>query len=395
MAEFLELLESIRSEEASVSKLFGGEGRGVRSGSWHKGAEYQERLSEALDLIANVMEGKRPAYLLREAMTTSDFPLLFGDILDRQLLANYRETPATYRNYVRIGTVPDFRDVKRFTIDGAESVLEKVAEQEEYPEVDLDEARYTYGVDKYGRKIPFSWEAMINDDLDALKNVPERFGRAARRTEEKFATQLFVDANGPHASFYTTALKNRVHSENAGAANNPPLSTAALQQAMQVIAKQVDADGEPIFIEMMELVVPPALEVTALNILNALQLELVEAGGTANQKLIAANWMKNRLRLNVNYYIPSVASTANGATSWFLIANPSVGRPALEVGFLRGHSEPEIFIKEPNQRRVGGGAVNPMDGDFDNDSIEYKLRHVLGGVRLDPKATVASNGSGA
>jgi hypothetical protein len=62
---------------------------------------------------------------------------------------------------------------------------------------------------------------------------------------------------------------------------------------------------------------------------------------------------------------------------------------------LRGHAEPEIFIKEPNARRVGGGIVNPMDGDFETDSVEYKLRHVFGGSILDPKMSVGSNGSGS
>lgn len=386
MPEFLEVIETIRAEEASVQRLFGGEGRSVRSGQ--RSPEYAAKLAEAARFLADIYDGRRPAYQLREAMTTSDFPLLFGDILDRQLLANYREAPATYRNYTRVATVPDFRTVKRFAIDGSEAVLTKVEQQAEYPESNLSETKYEYSVAKYGRRVPFAWEAIINDDLDALKDIPARLGRAARRTEEKFVTQLFVDTSGPHASFYTTGNKNKV-------TGNPVLSIAALQTAFQTLAAQTDADGEPILIDAVELVVPPALEVTALNILNAIQLEIVEAGGTSNQKVIAANWMRNRLRLNVNPYIPIVASTANGNTSWFLFASPSNGRPALEIGFLRGHTEPEIFIKEPNARRVGAGVADPMAGDFDTDSIQYKVRHVLGGTRIDPKMTVASNGSGS
>ena len=90
-----------------------------------------------------------------------------------------------------------------------------------------------------------------------------------------------------------------------------------------------------------------------------------------------------------------MASTANGSTSWFLFANPDNGRPAIEMGFLSGHEEPEIFMKAPNSMRVDGGGVDVMNGDFDNDAIEYKLRHVFGGTREDPKMTVASNGSGS
>ena len=384
--EFLEVIESIRAEEASVQRLFNSEGQGVRQLAGRQNQQYMTKLAEAAKFVADVFEGRRPVYHLQEAMTTSDFPLLFGDILDRQLLANYRESPATYRSYCKVATVRDFRTVNRYFVNGAEAVLSQVNEQAEYPEVALDEGRYQYSVQKYGRRIPFSWEAMINDDLDALKDVPARFGRAARRTEERFATVLFCDANGPHVTLYAAGNNNIV-------TGNPALSIAGLQTAMQVLAAQTDTDGEPIVIDSVHLVVPPALEITAQNILNALEIRLNEAGGTANQMVVAQNWMKSRVQLHVNWYIPMIITNGTrGNTSWFLFANPSVGRPALEVGFLRGHTEPEIFIKSPNAQRVGGGAVNPLDGDFDTDSIQYKVRHVLGGTRLDPKATVASRG---
>jgi hypothetical protein len=389
--EFLETIESIRAEEASVQRLFNSQkdGVGVRTGTRGKNPAYMGKLAEAARLVEDVYKGKRPAHLLREAMTTSDFPNLFGDILDRQLLASYREAPYSWNQIVKRATVRDFRTVKRFTLDGGEGDLDVVAEQANYPAASLSDGVYSYAVKKYGRRMPFSWEALINDDLDALKDIPERLGKAARRTEEKFVTELFVDASGPHASYYTAGNANIVTS-------NPVLSIAALQTAMKVIGAMVDADSEPIAIEMFTLWVPPALEVTAQNILSALQLELAEGGGTSNQKLITSNWMKSRVRLAVGYYIPIVASTANGSTSWFLFANPAGGsRPAGEAGFLRGHEEPEVFIKSPNAQRVGGGLVDALAGDFETDSVEYKVRHVIGGSRMDPKMSVASNGSGS
>lgn len=395
--EFLELVESIRREEASPGRLYASEGRGVRGGRANRANDhrYLAKLAEAAQMMAAAFRGNRRATLnLEEAMTTSDFPLLFGDILDRQLLANYAETPQVYRNFVKVGSVRDFRQVSRIALDGAETTLDVVLEQAQYPESTLSETPYNFSVRKYGRRIPFSWEAMINDDLDGLKTIPERFGRAARRTESKFVTTLYAGVNGPHATIYTAPHANIV-------TGNPPLSIAALQTAMTILASQKDVDGEPIVIESVELVVPPALEITALNIINATQLQLTTNGGvsaadaSAEQRLIVNNWMRNRLRLSVDPYIPSIASTANGNTSWWLFANPTSSRPALEIAFLRGHESPEIFIKSANAQRVGGGTVDPMNGDFDTDSVEYKVRHVMGGVALDFKATVASNGSGA
>lgn len=393
--DFLDVLETIQAQDVSARRLYAGEGiraRGAGLRRWSR-EEYTTLLAEAAEFVAEVYTGRRPLHHLQEALTTSDFPLLFGDIIDRQLLGTYQETPQTYRNYCRIGSVTDFRTVKRFAVDGSEATLSQVAQQAEYPESKLTDTAYSYSVSKYGRRIPFSWEAILNDDLQALRDIPARFGRAARRSEEKFATQLFVDANGPHASLYTVGNKNIVNLANGASTNNPSLSIQALQDAFTVLANMKDVDGEPIVIDAVELIVPPALEVTALNILNASELWLNAAGGTSTQQVHVANWMRNRTRLNVNYYIPLIASTANGNTSWFLFARPDTSRPALEVGFLVGHEAPEVFIKDPDQRRVGAGAIDAMAGSFDTDSIEYKVRHVFGGTRLDPRATVASNGS--
>jgi hypothetical protein len=194
---------------------------------------------------------------------------------------------------------------------------------------------------------------------------------------------------------FTSGNKNIINTTNGASATNPALSVAGLQDGMTVLAKQLDSDSEPIMVDAVTLVVGPALIVTALNILNSTELRPKTSGGaTSAQELIAQNWMKNKIRLAVNYYIPRVATT-NGDTTWFLFADPAVGRPALELGFLKGHETPELFMKTPNAQRVGGGAVNPMDGDFDSDAIEYKIRHVLGGVRLEPKSAVSSNGSGS
>jgi hypothetical protein len=314
-------------------------------------------------------------------------------VLDRQLLGSYTETPQTWAMYCRRGTVPDFRTVKRFAVDGAEGVLPSVGEKGTYLPQVLSETKYSYSVAKYGRIIKWDWEAWVNDDLDALgSSSPGRLGRAARRSEDKFATQLHVDASGPHASLYTSGNKNIINTTNGASATNPVLGITGLQDAFTVMGLQVDADGEPIGIDGVILEVPPSLEVTARNILNA--TEIIVGADSASQRILTSNWMKNKVALVVNPYIPIVASSANGKTTWFVHASPSSGRPAMELGHLRGHEAPELFQKLSNQTRIGGGG-NPMDGSFEDDTMAYKVRHVFGGTALDGKSTVGSNGSGS
>lgn len=417
--EFLETLENVRREAEAVARdteITEAKNAGPQWLAEHQGERFGDNLSArnklrrdndasymlALGKFAKLLNeargGSRLArYALSEAMTTSDFPYLFGDVLDRQMLGNYREWPRVYPNFMRVArNVPDFRDVYRFAVDGAEGVLSSVPELDEYQFGSLSETRYNYAVAKYGRKMAFSWESIINDDFDSLaQSSPRRLGRAARRTENKIATQLYVDSTGPHASLYTSGNTNIINTSNGASEDNPALDITALQDAMIVLGNMLDADSEPIMVETIELVVPPALEVTAMNMLNATDLNLNAMGGDTSNRVNVANWMRARMRLSVDPYIPVVASSSNGNTSWFLFAGAMADRPACEIGLLRGHNEPELFVKEPNARRVGGGMVNPLDGDFESDATEYKVRHVVGGTQLDGKSTVASNGSGA
>jgi hypothetical protein len=177
---------------------------------------------------------------------------------------------------------------------------------------------------------------------------------------------------------------------------HPELSIEAFQEAFTLLTTFTDDDGEPILVEMAELVVPPSLEVTANNILNAIQLEVTNQGGTSSQKLIARNWMAGRMRVTVEPYIPHIATGPEGQSMWALFVNPSSGRSALELGFLRGHEQPAIYERAPNARRVGGGDVAES---FDDDSMAWRVRHVSGGTQFlntgGQKATIASNGTGS
>lgn len=355
---------------------------------------YVARVSEAAEFIADVMSGHRPSYLLQEALSTSDFPLLMGDVLDRQLLGNYASFQPTWQNYCKRGRVRDFRTVRRIQVDGLTGRYYSAALKPEMtaPLEDnaLTETGYTYNVEVYEKAAAINWRMLVNDDLDAFSDIPRRLALGARYTEEYFATTLFVTTTGPHGSLYSTGSYGNV------VTSNPALSIAGLQTAMAILGAMKDSSVEPIVVDTVELVVPPALEVTANNILNALQIivDVNASAGTAQQNLVAQNWMRNKVRLSVNPYIPIVASSSNGDTSWFLFANPDRNRPALEIGFLTGYETPGLYQKAPNTMRVGGG-VDPTLGDFETGEIQYKGMHIIGGCRLDPKATVASSGAGS
>lgn len=362
--------------------------------------EYKARLVKTIELFQEAQHSWRGRALLEEALSTSDFPLLFGDVIDRTMLGRYQEIPAVWPAFAKRGVVPDFRDVRRIAIDGLEGRFYPAFNKPELTSVQegsLQETGYTVSVDVYEKGISINWRMLINGQLmGAFGDIPDRLARGARRSEDFFATSLFVDATGPHASLYTAGNANIINTTNGGSDDNPPLSISGLQDAFTVLSNQRDADGEPIALDMVTLVIPPALEVVANNIVNATQLWVggfgqTGQGGTANQGLMVANWMSRRVRVVVDYYIPVIATT-NGNTSWFMFADPNVSRPALEVDFLQGYETPAIYRKAPEHERLGGSA-DPMMGSWETMEIRYKGIHTIGGGRIDPKATVASNGT--
>jgi len=383
----------------------------------------QRKLIEAMKLVQGVIHGDaRAKILFRESMTTADFPLLTGQILERTVLAGYAECPVSWPAWAKRGTLRDLtRVAQRIAVDRGAARLDGpivpdafgvsgagplgTKELTEYPEARRSERSWNVRLYKYGRRMSFSWELFLADDTDSLKDTPALFGQAARSTEEHIATGYIAAAGGPNPAFFNGGNGN-ILLANAGLGTlvNAPLSITALAAAMIQMVSQLSLEGEPIMIQGAVLVVPPSLDITARNIVNATQIMMNDMGGTLGaigpiaavslQRLVTANWAQGMVKPVANYWLP-VIDTTSGQTAWYLFANPAAGRAAVEVDFLRGNEQPAIFMKATNQIPVGGGGeTDPMGGDFDTDAITYKVRHCVGGGTLDPRMALASNGTG-
>lgn len=377
-----------------------------------RNAQREAAVASALSLYADVKAGRVPSYLIQEAiaprtpvvlralanaypglvhvsetLTRSDFPLLMGDMIDRIMLARWADFPQAWRSFATVGSRRDFRTGRSIAVDGLEGAWPEQSEEEELKYSSINEAGYSYAVKKYSLGAKLSFELIMNDDLDAIETIPSRLARGGARSINRFVTDLYVDASGPDATFFSAGNVNRL-------TGNPALSVTALATAYGMLRGMKDSQGEPIMVEQAVLVVPPALEVVARNIVNATEIRMTNAGGASGQEIAVGNWLAGQLTIAVDPYIPIIATTANANTSWFLFSSPNVGRPAIEVGFLRGYEQPRLFQKIGNTAALGGSLVQEM-GDFSTMSAEFKGVVAFGGTLLDPKAAVASNGSGS
>lgn len=329
---------------------------------------------------------------LREHMTRSDFPLLLlSDTADRALLAGYAEEAHTWSLYTKMKINRDTNPSYLMTLDGSEGTLDTVPELGPYPEGSFTEAEYLIRARKYGKKFGFSLELFMNDGLNAFDSVPFKFGRSVRRTEDKIATAQYA-TDAAKATLFSAGNANTVTVANGASLNNPVFGIEGIQSALTFMASKRDADGNPIPIQGAYVVYPQELEMQAAQLRGALLFRGIMAVGSSSYEIETANYLNGMVTLVPNSRL-SLDSETNPLTGWYIFANPNMGRPAIAAAKIMGRENPDILMKASNSVSLSGGETGPMDGDFDTDSIQYKVRMFMGGAQVDYRAVVFSKGT--
>lgn len=380
---FEAITERVDAAKASVGEVLGESGYSTVRQRYQRDPARQKRVAAAVQLLERAKHD--PVWgraMLQEAMSTSDFPALFGDALDRQLYRAYEATMPSWRSYCRRATVPDFREVKRFATSSFRGLLPRVKERGNYSERSTDEFEYRYAVQKYGALVDISWETLINDDLGALDSAPQDLSQSVIDSQEAFVAEVINDGLS-NPGLEVNEATNFFHADHDNLTSDL-LDRDALNDAVVELRSRRDDNNNPIVIRAMTLVVPPSLTDQANEILDTREYRVADGDNT---RIISGNGVYTDLRVETNYWLPTYLS-AGQQNAWFLFASPSSARPAIEVGFLRGNESPALYERASNQ--------SPDDGfSFEDDSRAWKVRTVHGGGLVDPRMAYASTGDGS
>jgi len=289
---------------------------------------------------------------LREALDSTSFPELLGDAIHRRMLAEYR-TEDQYSIWQRVANVvpvQDFRTNHRVRYGGYGDIP-AVAEGGGYqPLASPTDEEATYAVSKRGGIETVTLEMTRNDDVGVIQRIPTRLAQAARRTLAKFVLDFLRD--NP-VIFDGLNLFDAAHG-NLGA---EALDKAGLRARRLAMLRQGEPDtGEALGIGPRDILVPHELEDVAADLFRR---------NTENDRTFIQS-----LTLNV---VPVWYWT--DPNDWVLAAAPR-DIPGIEVGFLDGNREPELFVQD--QPNVGSL--------FTNDQITWKIRHIYGGAVTDFRA---------
>lgn len=370
-------------------------GRTLYANHGRRPSDWDRRMAAFIDLTENKagFSYHKWASVIEEAAVTGDFPLLFGDTIDRDLLTRYNDTAPVMVALTRQRRLSDLRQAKTFRMDGADGVLPEVAEQATYTDDGVVENEFLIQLIKHGRIIPISLETIINDDLNAFGDLGDRLGTAARRTQEFRTTGMFFDANGPNTTIVGNGAAPFVGGQPA--ISVLPLTIDNLATAIQEKLQYTDADTDAPIRDTtpMFLVVGPGQQVNAMDILNSLTVQFSgNAAGTETKRATSNSIRDFNLQLVIARWIPQIVTTGTVAnTCWMLVSDPNE-IAAVQTGVLRSKPTPQLFMKSPNATAVGGGPVKPFEGDFETDSIAWKMRMWFGTGFLDPLAVWGSKG---
>jgi hypothetical protein len=281
--------------------------------------------------------------------STSDFPAIFGALVNKTLLKAYAAWPQTWRPFVGVSSATDFKDIHNVRLSGSPD-LKGLKENGEYQTADFSDAKESYRVITKGIKVPLTREMIINDDLRAFTRIPQLFGAAARRMEGD-AVYSLITANGAMSD--SVALFHATHNNLAGTA--AALSSTSLSLARAAMRKQKGMAGELIDVTPAFILVPVGMETDAEILLRSTALpEATLSAGVYNP------WA-GKLTPIADPHLDAASATA-----WYLLAHPNQV-PMIEVSYLQGEEQP--YVEEMV--------------DFNSDALITKVRHDFGAGVVD------------
>ncbi len=308
----------------------------------------------------NVTGQVKEARKLTESLTTSSFDQILGDSITRRMVAEYQlQTAQEWRGTIaEVVPVSDFRTQRRMRFGGYGN-LTTVAQGAPYPSMTSPtDEEATYSPAKRGGTEQLTIEMIANDDVGAIRRIPQRLSRAAYQTLREFVFDFM--ATNPtiyDGAALIVAGKNNILTS--------ALSSSNLTSLRLKIKKQADmSNSKRIGLAARHLWVPSDLEELAFQLTTSDRV-MPDSSITSTAAAAAPNFIR---KLAIE---PHVVDYWTDVDNYFVTADITQ-TPMIELGFWGGE-DPQLFVQD----------VPNVGSLFSNDAITYKMRHVYGGGVLD------------
>lgn len=278
-----------------------------------------EAAKAVLESAGENVRGKSRDDVIYMAMhTTSDFPMILADVVNKEIVNRYNEAPRHFQRISRQASSVDFKERHALSV-GNGTDLEKKNESGEFKRGTLSEAKGSYKLDTYGKEFVFSRESMINDDLGALMDFASGAGTLAARKESDVFWSLFSGTPQYNGQNLFVVARN---TQIAGQADLE-VALAAMLLAMRL---QTGLDEEHLALEPAVLVVSPEREVAARKVITS-----ISPAASSDVNIFA-----NSMDLVIESRLAGVSNNP-----FYTLANPSSAL-VFEHCYLRGNEMPYV-----------------------------------------------------
>jgi hypothetical protein len=285
-------------------------------------------------------------------LATGDFSFVLQNVLNKTLRTAYDLKERTFTPWTRKSTATDFKPILRAQLNDLK--LTGVAESGEYKYAQSGDTGETYKLSKYGRIVRISWEAIVNDDLDAFSRFP---GMLAGAVAQMQSDVVYGIVNTNPAMADGIALFNQAKHFNFTTAGTD-ITLASLGIARQAIRTQKSPAGSQLNLTPKFLICGPNKEQVALQFLSA--------NFTATQSG------------TINVFAGTMTPIIEGRITddrWFLSADPG-SIDTIEYSTLEGQ---DIYTES----RYG----------FEVDALEWKVRSAFGAKAIEYRGLYENEGA--
>lgn len=297
----------------------------------------------------------------RMDVTSSTFSYVLGNTLGRRLVSGYKEIDFNEGLLISIKkSVKDFRQQEAVLVGGFPDLADVDPESGDFQEiVGVTDEESTYTLGQKGNLLTITRKTIINDDVSIVQRLVKGLSRTARRTHGKYVWAFFIDnaTCSDGTAWFTGGHGN--------------LGAAALTHATALVGyKALAATTEKDSGERLGLLDDPDVKpviVGPIDIMETIQqIESEDFYYSANDLTTKVpNPLKGKVR-------GKVLSLLTDADDWGMLLPPNA-IDMVEMGYLNGREEPELFVADsPQSEQV-----------FVADKVRYKLRHEYAGALID------------
>jgi hypothetical protein len=274
---------------------------------------------------------------------------MVGEASERAILGIFERLAPALRPVARRVTAADFRTRTVLRMGGGSGLL-PVEEHGEIKSGALGEAGESYAPKTFARIFGFSRKLIVNDDLNALGDFLAGIaGLAAQTLGDELYNRVYLNAAMSDGT-------NIFHANHGNLGSAADITVASLSAGRQAMRTMLGPDGNRVSVTPKFLVVGPAKETVAEQVLAA--LAATEVG--------SVNPFAGKLTLIVE---PRITDN-----SWYLFPDPAL-MPVLEYCELDG----------TRQMSAEGPRVETRVG-FSVEGIETKVAYDLGVGIVSPYA---------